>query len=204
MQYLLSIRAATCQGRKWACPGRICSWQIILGLNLSFHYFPCIKANFVSCCVSRNFQELKLGCFLLWYCPSWFFPQVTAAPVPCSSLFQGWEGIPCGSLQDPARPPRPLSCFLPGLADWKSPKWLKCPSLVSLFFVVTQWTIVDSPCWGVRRKNPSIILAFPVSPLPILEEEHISFSPFSPFHHFFLALTLEGQPHLPGISPFLC
>lgn len=93
MQYLLSIRAATCQGRKWAWLGRICSWQIILGLHLSFHYFSCTKENFVSLFVSRNSQEFKLGCFLLWHSPSWFFFFHSSALVPALPFSRCGKGF---------------------------------------------------------------------------------------------------------------
>lgn len=63
-QYLLSIWPATCQRRKSAWFGMMCSWQIFVGLYLSSHYLPCTKERFVELLVSMYSQEFQLGCFL--------------------------------------------------------------------------------------------------------------------------------------------
>lgn len=186
MQYLLSIRAATCQGRKWACPGRICSWQIILGLHLSFHYFPCTKENFVSWGVSRNFQEFKFGLFsspltfpILWvlfFSVRWQQHLFLLFPFP---------GVGRGFLVDSSRIQPGLHILSAGFCQvwlfWKNPKLAEM--FCSGLSVLGGYSMAHCSFSLLRReeKKPLIILAFPVSSFPTLPSWRKS---TSVLHHF--------------------
>lgn len=149
-RYAVSIVHKSCylSGEEMSLPGQDLflanhSWPpLIISL------FPMHKRKLCFTMCFQKFPGIRVG---LFSSPRTFpklvvFHSGDCSTCPCSSLFQVWEGIPCGFLKDSARLPHPLGWFLPGLADWKKPNSLKCCALVSLFFVVAQWPIVHSPC----------------------------------------------------------